>query len=493
MKVLFLYSNQNRYLLPVPPVGLGYVATATRRAGHEVRFLDMLMARRPLEKLGEELRSFRPEVIAVSVRNIDSTLMQDQGWEVERIGRELMPALRRDSKAPVILGGPAISILGPEVFRTIPADYAILGEGEQALPELLEQLASGTPPAGPGLLVSGQDAPSSTGIRRLSEFSGSGLEDWIDWRAYERGGGTWALQTKRGCPMSCIYCSYPQIEGRHTRFRDPRDVVDEIERVTERCGPRTFEFIDSTFNLPPSHAISVCEEIIRRRLKVRLAAMGLHPAGLTRELLDAMREAGFVAMMITPETVSPLMLEKLGKGFTVEQVEQAVELARDSRIASAWFFLLGGPGETMETVEQSVRFAEKRLDWRNCLAIFMTGLRILPHTQLAEIATREGVLEPGQTFSRPLYYLSPGVTEGAIIRRLNQASRRNPGIVQAAEEGKSRSERLFYQILRLVRAAPPRWRFLPRFLRAQPIAFLRGRFPLINPGHGEPVAGSAGP
>lgn len=484
MRVLFVYSNQNRYLLPAPPVGLSYVATATRQAGHEVRFVDLLVSERRRQDLAQAITGFRPEVIAISVRNIDSALMQRQSPETEQIGGELLPLIRGLSAAPVVLGGPAVSILGHKVFDVIPADFAIIGEGEEAFPQLLDQLARGAPVARPGLLVAGSNgsAPPPAPPHRLTEWSASGMEQWITWRPYERAGGTWALQTKRGCSMHCIYCSYPQLEGRENRLREPSDVVDEIERVHERHRPRTFEFIDSTFNLPPSHAIAVCREIIRRKLKVRLSAMGVHPAGVTRELVDAMKQAGFIAMMLSPESASPAMLARLRKGFTPDQIAQTVELVRPSGIASAWFFLLGGPGETMATVEETVGFAEQRLDWRNCLSIFMTGIRLLPGTELEALAEREGVVRPGHDYARPVYYLSPAVTEAAIIERINRAIARHPNIAHGAEEGRSRCERTFYQVLRLCRVAPPLWRFLPLYLRSQPIAFLRGRFPILQPG-----------
>ncbi|MBK7474074.1 MAG: hypothetical protein IPI73_28855 [Betaproteobacteria bacterium] len=93
------------------------------------------------------------------------------------------------------------------------------------------------------------------------------------WGPYQAGGGTWPLQTKRGCSMRCSYCAYPLIEGRRGRQRAPGDVVDEIERVLHATGvqgctrPRTFEFVDSTFNVPSEHAIAICEEIIRRGVR----------------------------------------------------------------------------------------------------------------------------------------------------------------------------------------------------------------------------------
>ena len=136
---------------------------------------------------------------------------------------------------------------------------------------------------------------------RLNGFGSSGMEEWIDWRAYERRGGTWAIQSMRGCPMSCIYCPFPSLEGRVSRCRPAEEVVDEIERVMSTCRPRTFEFVDSVFNIPQEHALSICETIIRRRLKVNLSAMGVYPSAVSEELFPLMKRAGFNSMMIAPE------------------------------------------------------------------------------------------------------------------------------------------------------------------------------------------------
>lgn len=486
MKVLFVYCNRHRQLLPAPPVGLSYVASATRRAGHEVCVVDLFAAREPTKSLAAAIRRFGPEVVGISVRNIDSTVMQLREWAIGRIADEIVPAIRRTTAAPVVVGGPAVSILGEAVFSVIAADYAVIGEGEESFPALLAAMgaaAGGRPILPDGVLAAGagavERAPAGV-ARRVVTPGASGMEEWIDWLPYERRGGTWAIQTKRGCPLKCVYCAYPGLEGKRWRFREPAAVADEIERAVAVWRPRTFEFVDSTFNIPAQHAFAVCEEIIRRRLKVRLSAMGVNPAGLTPELLAAMREAGFVAMMVTPESASPAVLEGLGKGFGIEAVERAVELVRGSGIASAWFFLMGGPGETPATVEETVSFVERHLDWPGCLAVFLTGLRVLPGTRLETIARAAGLLAADRSLARPVYYLSPEVTEAEIIDRLNRAIGRRPNIVHGAEEGAPRFEGLAHRLLHLLGIAPPYWRFLPRYLHLAPVRFLRSRFPTVR-------------
>jgi radical SAM superfamily enzyme YgiQ (UPF0313 family) len=302
------------------------------------------------------------------------------------------------------------------------------------------------------------------------------MERWIDWPAYERRGGTWAIQSKRGCPLACSYCAYPGIEGHAARARPVREVVDEIEHVKASIGPRAFEFVDSTFNMPPEHPARICEEIVRRRLDVRLTAMGVNPLGASDALFALMRRAGFNSMMVTPESASDAMLRGLRKGFGSDTVRRTARLARQSGIASAWFFMLGGPGESRETVEETVSFVERHLDWAGCVAIFMTGVRVLPGTALARQGRREGWLAPEADLAEPTFYLSPAVDEEWILARIGRALARNPAIVHAAEEGGSTYERLVDRALCLLGVAPPYWRFLPLLLRVPPVPALRRRY-----------------
>lgn len=483
MRVLLVYSNQTRDLLPAPPIGLSYVASAAQHAGHAVHFLDLLISTNPLDDLREAVRRFQPQAIGFSVRNIDNIVHQRLARHLDDLG-EMIATVRQESRAPVILGGPAISVLGPAALQLLDADFAVIGEGEVTFPLLLQAIEQDTDYSRlEGVCYRRDGKIHSTPMARLPEFSASGMQQWIDWPAYERNGGTWALQTKRGCPLHCSYCTYPTIEGRSMRRRSPQEVVDEIEHVLGTARPRTFEFVDSTFNVPESHAFAICEEIIRRNLKVNLTAMGVNPLNTSKELFTLMKRAGFNSMMITPEAASDSMLRHLQKGFTLEHVRRTAQLARESGIRCMWFFMLGGPGETRTTVEETLSFVERELRGNKCLSIFMTGIRILPGTDLARSAIAEGYLKPDVDLAQPVFYFSPHVSEHWMLNRINRAVAMHPNIVHAAEEGGSVYERLFNRTLHFLGVAPPYWRFLPTFLRIPPLPMLRRRWPAVGKTH----------
>lgn len=460
---------------PAPPIGLSYVATATRRAGHEVRFVDLMTSCAPQADLKTALREFQPDVVGFSIRNIDNIIAQNVRWHFMEM-RELISTVRQCTEARIVLGGPAASILGAGTLANLDADFAIIGEGEVAFPRLLAAIAGARDYASvSGLCYRENGNVLFVPPERQEHFGASGMQEWINWRPYERIGGTWAVHTKRGCPLSCLYCNYPVMEGRRLRSRPACDVVDEMEQVIAAVGPRTFEFTDSTFNVPESHAIGICEEVIRRKLRVNLSAVSINPLNVSRELFSLMKRAGFCSLVITPDSASETMLKNLRKGFGVAEVRKVAELAREAGIQCSWFFLLGGPGETRETVEETVSFAETHLNSKRFLTIFLTGMRLLPGTPLTQQAIAEGYLSPQRDLCEPTFYFAPDLDEQWVINRINRAIARCPTIVHGAEQNGNPLERVFNGALYLLGFAPPYYRYLCNFLRVPPLPALRAR------------------
>jgi hypothetical protein len=162
MRVLLVYTNQSRELVPAPPVGLAYVASAARAAGHEARLLDLAFSARLPAELAEAIDAFVPQVLGFSVRNIDNVVHQ-----------------RFDS--PLVLGGPAISILGARALEVFDAEHAVIGEGEEAFTALLAALARGAAPAGiPGVCSRGAPGSQASPVapRRQPSFGASGMQQW---------------------------------------------------------------------------------------------------------------------------------------------------------------------------------------------------------------------------------------------------------------------------------------------------------------------------
>lgn len=417
-KVLLVSANTERAPYPVSPLGLSVVATAAEERGHEVRVYDgMFMGGAALTGV---LTEFEPDVVGISVRNIDDVVMDDCTRYVESTWREFVEPIRRWGKATLVLGGAGFGIFPGSLMVLWGAHFGVVGEGERVFPALLDALEGGGDPALiPGVVSRGGGSIEIAQPRiegGALEVPRARIDTHVDYSPY-RARGSYPIQTKRGCARRCVYCAYPAIEGRVYRTRTARDVVDEMVEVAARLGDIPFEFVDSTFNDPPGHAEAICREIIARGRSFRLRTMGVNPAGVTDDLIELMRAAGFAQIDCTPDSASPRMLASLRKGFTRAKLEEAADVIAARRMPTMWFFVLGGPGEDEATLEETFSFIDERIDPMD-LVHLTEGLRIYPGTGLHEVALDEGVVEPGDDLLEPVFYISP-----MGVRRLNELVR----------------------------------------------------------------------
>ncbi|MGZ3373855.1 MAG: B12-binding domain-containing radical SAM protein, partial [Gemmatimonadaceae bacterium] len=365
-RVLLVSTNRERQPYPVVPNGLACVASALDAAGHQVRFLDLCFAKNAVASARRAAHSFRPDIVGVSVRNIDnSDSIALRHYTPE--ARDILGALRDAAPAAkVIAGGAAFGVAPEALFRDLKVDYAVAGDGERASVALVDALSSGSAIDNlPGLVRDrngtvvftppGEDAD-------LDSLPRPALHRWIDLARYQRHGATIPIQTKRGCVYKCVYCTYRNVEGWGYRTRLPELVADEIAELKNKAGVRHFDFVDSTFNSPPGHALQVCEAITRRKLDVQLDTTNFTPAAASSELLRAMKTAGFRSLGITAESASDPVLEKLEKGFNAAKVREVAERVEKHGIKTLWIFLIGGPGETRQTLEETLAFAKWRLE-----------------------------------------------------------------------------------------------------------------------------------
>lgn len=466
-RVLLVSTNRERQPYPVVPNGLACIASALDGVGHDVRFADLCFSRHPVSAAMDAARAFDPDIIGVSVRNIDnSDAIALRHYTPE--ARSILEGLRRTSpRAKVIAGGAAFGVAPEALFRDLGVDYAVAGDGERASVALVDALTSDHPVGSlPGVVRDREGVVVFTPPGEeadLDSLPPPALQRWIDLARYQRHGATVPIQTKRGCVYKCVYCTYRNVEGWGYRTRDPDLVADEIEELNRKARVRHFDFVDSTFNSPPGHALEVCEAIIRRKLDIQLDTTNFTPAVAPDELLSAMRSAGFRSLGITAESASDAVLEKLEKGFNVAKVRDVAQRVENHGLKTLWIFLVGGPGETTETVEETLDFARWRLERGD--AVYVTvGLRIYPGTTLHRIAVAEGVVPPGSSLLDPAFYFSRHLAFDSTVGGLKRFAADHPRFMFSAD---SRSVVLPY----LTRAASvlnlprPHWRYMGLFQR----------------------------
>jgi radical SAM superfamily enzyme YgiQ (UPF0313 family) len=395
VRVLFISGSRAKLPDPVYPLGASIVATAARRAGYEVFWFDALLHKEPSDALCRTLDDVKPEVSLMSIRNIDSAAfpMAERYFEDHK---PLAEVLRQKTSAPIILGGSGFSLM-PELFMEyLGADFGIQGDGEQAVVEVLDAIKS-KQPVDRLVVASSVSAPFLRPDR-----------DIFDANWYYQNGGVANVQTKRGCPKQCIYCTYPNLEGDALRKSDPKDVVDEIAALQSQ-GIRHFFFVDTAFNASETHAASVCEEIVRREMNISFAAY-LIPRAKLPELPRLLKRAGCTAAELGTDALSDEMLTSYKKGFTVEEALSFSDTLKTVEIPQCHNLILGGPGETDSTMQTSI----DRMDRIDPTAVILTiGLRVFPNTELASIAASLGAPILGNQLE-PTFYVEEAVGDTII-------------------------------------------------------------------------------
>ncbi len=406
MKVLLIGANVASTPYYVYPLGLSMVATALRKAGHVVNQFDFLRNGMSLEALDNELRSFDPGIIGISMRNIDNVnLMNEQRYIVAV--KDIVGNIRDVTKSPVVLGGSAFSIMPETILREVGADYGIVGEGESLMVDLVNKTALGKFPE-KGCIrssnyMAGEDIPAACYDRDIMQF-------------YLKSGSIASLQTKRGCTHKCIYCSYPVLEGSAIRPRNPGAVVDDIEILINDHNAKYIFFTDSVFNDDEESYLEVVTEMKKRNVYIPWTAF-FKPEGLNDKHVELMKQTGLKGVEIGADASTDTTLMRLGKRFRFNDIVDCNDLFVRHGIATAHFYMFGCPGETKETVIQGLENI-KSID-KTVSFIFM-GIRILPDTILHGIAVREGIISPENTLLESAYYIAPGLEKEWLEKTLTE-------------------------------------------------------------------------
>ena len=406
MRILMISANTEQINVPVLPVGMARVAAAAEQAGHEIRILNLMRPGHVSRVLADTIADFSPEAIGVSVRNIDDQNRQSPRFLLPPVSR-VIEECRRCGPAPVVLGGPGYSIFPRAVLNYLKGDYGIRGEGENAFCRLLDRLEQNAPVSDvPGLILpSEENARPPLRLRDLDAFPlprpGIHLDIPSDMDAEQ----IWVpFQTRRGCPMNCSYCSTPAIEGRVMRRQSVSAVIENLKAYV-RAGYRRFFFVDNVFNLPPTYAQNLCDAIIDAQLEIAWQAI-IYPMRVRPSLAEKMARAGCVGVALGFESGHPEVLSAMNKRFSPDDIRQAASVLGKYGISRRGFLLLGGPGETRQTVCQSIAFV-KSLDLESVK--LTAGIRVYPETPLASRARQAGMIAPEADLLEPTFYLEPGL------------------------------------------------------------------------------------
>lgn len=455
--------NANRMKPPIAPIGLDYVAGAVRQAGFPVELLDLGLAEDPDAAMKEYFDNRQPELVGLSFRNVDDCFWPSGQSFLPQLEKDVA-SLREHTDAPIVLGGVGYSIFPRPILERSGADFGIHGDGEQALVALLKELRGRRRwDRVPGLAYHQDGAVRGNAPAWPRVLAVPVERAFVDNATYFRQGGQIGLETKRGCHRQCVYCADPLAKGRINRLRDPRDVANEVESLGKQ-GIDMLHLCDAEFNLPLEHAETVCDELVRRGLGGRVrwyAYLSVLP--FPEDLARRMSAAGCVGINFTSDSAHPAMLATYGQPHREEDLVRAVRLCRDNGIAVMLDMLLGGPGETPDTVAHTID-AFRRID-PDCAGAAL-GVRVYPGTPIAAMIGQDGLRQNDANIRRhyqgpldllqPTFYISSalGRRPARLVQELIGGDRRffPPEDEAAPETAGSTSDHNYNQNQTLVNA-----------------------------------------
>ena len=409
MRILLISANQCIDPYPVYPLGMGIIARVLADAGCEVIQKDILVHK--MEGIEKTLKESSFDMICISIRNIDTVNSTAGDTVFIGIAFEIIKKCKSLSSAPVVLGGAGFTLYAETILKLSGADYGVVGEGEAAILKILQMIRNGIKT--PSLVRS--ECPVQKGALYDGEI--------LDY--YYQKTHIISLQTKRGCPFNCVYCTYPSLEGRTIRERDTESICSQINDFHSRYPDALFFFVDSIFNDRNGEYKHFLGEMKKRCGKIPFSCF-ITPEGLTLEDIDLLCDAGLVLADIGLDATSDITLHDMGKHFTFDHALKCVKYMLKSDVGLSCSVMVGGPGETYETLEEGIKNLHAL---EPAFVGIFAGVRIINGTPLYALAQKKGMIPEDWNGLTPLYYFETGLESGRIHERLLQEFRGNKTIL----------------------------------------------------------------
>lgn len=383
MNVLLINPNRYKYP-PVPPIGLEYLAGSLEREGHSVEILDLCFSENIYEDIDNSLISFEPDIVGITVRNVDTVLYHTNEFFLDEI-KDIIKYIKSKTSIKVIIGGSGL-LTNPEgIFEYLEADFAIVGPAEKTFTEFLKKDINNF--KWTKNILYGNFDPDFRFTRRPFK---------IDYKKYFDLGGIAGFETHKGCSSSCVYCV--EANSRVT-FKDIPDVISEIKLLVDR-GYNHFHLCDSEFNESLEFSIDFCNALKKSGMNIRWAVY-MKPAEFSKKLLKLMKETGVYLITLTVDTWKKCT-EYWG------DIEKFVFTAKPLGLKIAIDLLAGFPYETEEDTLECLNILRRlQPDSIN----INTFIRLYKKLQITNLILKDTNLKENllgdisdSTFVRPLFY-----------------------------------------------------------------------------------------
>ena len=345
MNLLLITPNTaGRYAKPVsPPVGIAYLAAFLKKRGHRVDVMDLRVEKEDFDYLSA-IKKIDPEIIGISFM----TYRYQDSYR-------LINEIKKNLGLKIVLGGSHPCAIRQKVLEECQADYAVYGEGEFTLLDLLEKKEN--------VLIEGLIWRNNGGIvlnpprDPIRDLDSLPFPDYEMFPLHKYAQKRIPINTARGCPHRCIYCAVDLISGKRFRARSAKNVVDEIEHWYKK-GYKNFGFNDDTFTENMPRAAEICDELIRRKIAIDWdLRTGIRVDRVNKELSIKLKEAGCTFVVFGIESTDKDVLNMMRKDIPADSIESSVRQAKESGLGVGGFFMIGTPYDSYEKFKKTYQFA----------------------------------------------------------------------------------------------------------------------------------------
>lgn len=385
-------ENKREYILGIP-----YLVSALKAEGYSdiqvLNYFNMPWAE-TRDLTIKALDDFKPDVVLISCFTINRV----SGVKTAQLAKDHNPAVK------VVMGGMHPSFLYGQLLTHYPVDAICVGEGEETIVELIGAYRNkGALDGIKGLAFRKDGRVVFTGRRNFIKDL-----DTIPFPAHDiyaddiRRNRKAHIITSRGCPYGCQFCSTTEFWGRSWRARSPKNVVDEIETLIKEYGVNFISFQDDEFTLQRKRTIDLCKEMLERGVRIRWSC-STRVNTIDREQLEWMAKSGCDHVALGIESGSPKILKEIGKKITPEQIIKAFDLLNEFGLSRGAYLMVGNPGESRETVNDTIRLI-RRLKL-NVPSVAVA--EIYPGTKLFELASLGGFINEDYWLSEAPLLFTP--------------------------------------------------------------------------------------
>lgn len=418
MKIVLVRPNYKSHII-TPPINLGYLSAYLKKHNIQTKIIDGLRDDLASNAILERITNEKPDVVGITCL----TAFYKEAIQLSRLVKE--------QGISCIIGGVHPTFLPYQTLIDSNADYVICGEGEIALLKFLDNNLVNNNIRG---IYSRQNLKSAkTKIKKaeiVKDLDTLPFPDWgqinPNWYSKAPHGAVvknfpvGVILTTRGCPYSCSFCASPAFYEHKIRFRSPRNVVQEIRYLTNKFGVKEIHFEDDNLTFKREHILEICQLILKQNIKITWACPnGIRADKIDANLLSLMKKSGCYHLAYGIESANQKILDNTHKKISIGKIKESIRIANRLGISSQGFFIFGLPGETLETIKESISLAKETKLTR---AQFLL-LDILPGSELWE--TLRGQFTPNwgkNSFKEP-EWVPNGLTKAQLMQAQTKAFR----------------------------------------------------------------------